>query len=269
MKVGSLLHEYRVMWGISTAFPSCSPPNATLMNMYGGAGNQWPCSIQRPWDGSKLHSSITGHPTLSASFVFGKPFGVWACRYSGAQPDRNSQNNVLAFPEPHGQPYHSLQRCGSPQELGKNSVVELIHCFTACSMGCPLSEVAWWSCLRVGDTWVSCMEKTLQALLCSTSTNFHMIRSNIVYSTPLCFWLVPSTTEGSHCAKAHSYRLCPSCILWVKWKICMCRHRYGCCVHASTTPSLLPFSTTERICLKTPPTISPKDLLLSRRSCRV
>ena len=40
--------------------------------------------LQRPWEGSRLYSSITGHPTLSASFAFGKPFSVRVCRKSGA-----------------------------------------------------------------------------------------------------------------------------------------------------------------------------------------
>ena len=50
---------------------------------------------------------------------------------------------------------------GHSRELGKNAVVELIHCFIASSKDCPLCEVPWWSWLRFGDTWLSCMEKTL------------------------------------------------------------------------------------------------------------
>ena len=43
-------------------------------------------------------------------------------------------------------------------------------------------------------------------------------------------------------------------------------------MHAYTISSLLPFSTTQRMCWKFPPqstTVSPKGLLLSRISCRV
>ena len=47
----------------------------------------------------------------------------------------------------------------------------------------------------------------------SPSTKFHMIRNDIVYSTPSYCWLVPSTTERSHCAEAHSFGFCLNCIL--------------------------------------------------------
>ena len=50
---------------------------------------------------------------------------------------------------------------GHSRELGKSTVVELIHWFIAGSKDCLLCEVLWWSWLRIGDTWVSCMEKTL------------------------------------------------------------------------------------------------------------
>ena len=81
------------------------------MDMCGDASDWWPCSIQRHWGGSKLHSSITGHPTLSASFAFGKPFGIRACRYSRTYPDQNPQNSDLAFPGSYGYMHNLVMVC--------------------------------------------------------------------------------------------------------------------------------------------------------------
>jgi hypothetical protein len=65
---------------------------------------------------------------------------------------------------------------GCPRELGKNVLVDLIHSVIVCSQDCPFCEEAWCLWLMIGDIWVNCMDELLQAVLCSPSTNFHMIR---------------------------------------------------------------------------------------------
>ena len=59
--------------------------------------------------------SITGHSTLSAGFGWE---GHLVSDSAGIQEHRlhqHPQHNVFALLKSHGLPYHSLQRCGSPQ----------------------------------------------------------------------------------------------------------------------------------------------------------
>jgi len=50
-------------------------------------------------------------------------------------------------------------------QAGPNPI-EPIQCFIASNKYCPLCEVPWWPWLRIRDTWVRGMEKTLQSFLC-------------------------------------------------------------------------------------------------------
>jgi hypothetical protein len=74
-----------------------------------------------------------------------------------------------------------------PRELGKNAMVDLIHSFMVCSEDCTFCEEVWWLWLRIGDTWVSRIDKILQSFLSSPSTNLHIIRKwhHILYTTML------------------------------------------------------------------------------------
>ena len=89
--------------------------------------------LQRPWEGSKLCSSITGHPTLSARFPFGKAFGqsLWVFR------SITCIHILNIVPLPFLRLMDGLvlpcQGVGNPRELGKNTVVEPIHYFIASS----------------------------------------------------------------------------------------------------------------------------------------
>ena len=106
-----------------------------------------------------------------------------------------------------------------------------------------------------------------QAFLCSASTNLHMIRKwhSILHSTVLLIGPLTNRKE----------LLCKCLFLWTlpkphvlsQMEIYTCCHGCECWMHVYTISSLLPFSTTGRIYLKSPPqstTIPPKGLWLSR-----
>src|SRR5258706_9604277 len=150
---------------MSIGFPSCSPPkmqpSRTCMEVQVISSL---VPLQRPWEGSKSCRSITGLPSCV-------PVSLWNANLCQILQIFRSITyiSILSIVFLH---FLSLMddliiTCkGHPRELGKHAVVELIHYFIVDSMDC---EVPWWSWLRIGDTWVSCMEENLQACFCGPS----------------------------------------------------------------------------------------------------
>jgi len=82
-----------------------------------------------------------GTPLQVSVLPFGRPFGVWpVCIWEHSLinivrivslPFLSFMDNLVI----------ACKGVGHPRELGKNALVELIHCFIASSMGCPLLGV--------------------------------------------------------------------------------------------------------------------------------
>ena len=172
--------------------------------MCGGMSDQSPCIIAGPWEGCMLHTASLSIPLWILALLWE---GHSVSESAGIQDHRlhqHPQHSVFAFPESHGQPCHSLQG---------------------------------WSWLRIRNTWVSSMEKTLQVFLSTLSTNFHMIRKwySIFHTTMLL--IDPLTNREGPLSKACSSGLCPGQLFQVKWKVCTCYHWYGCWMHVYTIAS--------------------------------
>ena len=58
--------------------------------------------LQRPWEGSKLCRSITGPPTLCASFPLECHFVSDSADFQKHNLHQHPQHSVPAFPESHG-----------------------------------------------------------------------------------------------------------------------------------------------------------------------